>query len=53
VVGIYIGVLRCSVCHCFIRAKAFVGGKCPRFKTVEEMKEYKGWTTNATGRKVS
>ena len=35
--GVYIGALRCSVCHCFVSAKELVKGKCPKFDNVEAM----------------
>ena len=41
ILGVYVGVLRCSVCHCFITTKAAVGGKCPKFDTVGSMLAFK------------
>ena len=35
--GLETNILRCSVCHCIIKLKAKVGGKCPKFKTCKEM----------------
>lgn len=41
IIGVHIGVLRCTVCHCFIATKAMVKGECPRFKDVGEMFAFK------------
>lgn len=41
VAGVHVGVLRCTVCHCFISVKAMVHGECPKFATVEEMLKFK------------
>jgi len=41
IVGVHIGVLRCTVCHCFISTKAMVRGKCPRFDNVGQMLAFK------------
>lgn len=46
IAGVYLGALRCSVCGCFITPKEFVKGNCPKFKTIEEMKQYKEENTN-------
>jgi len=41
ILGIYIGILRCGICHCFVSAKSAVGGKCPKFDKPEEVEQYR------------
>jgi hypothetical protein len=39
--GVYTGVLRCTVCHCIISGKKLLKSPCPRFGTVQEMEAHK------------